>query len=220
VGVGLFQCVRANCLVAGRNSRDSVHVFNVEPSLWQMTGPARRVLREGDVLVAIDGHPITTRAGGARLATLGPSVRTALLVRRDGRELTVAMTTVASCRRPSIQITSSDGGPPADVARRALPRIATPERDTAETLARSIRVAGRLGVLATSLTIDSVAPNSAAARAGLRRGDVLVSIEDRPTPGAPPGGPPVLRIIVRRAGRLHELTAVQAPARRPPGARP
>jgi len=32
IGVGLYQCVRANCLFAGRNTDDSVHVFNVEPT--------------------------------------------------------------------------------------------------------------------------------------------------------------------------------------------
>jgi hypothetical protein len=123
IGVGLYQCVRADCLVAGRNSLGSVDLFNVEPSVWHISAPAAGLLKDGDVLLAIDGHPITTAAGGARLATIRPEEHATLLVRRGASNRVVQLTAVPSCEHPSIQLTNSDGGPPAQVSRRELAGI-------------------------------------------------------------------------------------------------
>jgi S1-C subfamily serine protease len=198
IGVGLYQCIRANCLFAGRNSEDSAHVFNVEPTLWYLTGSARSVLRDGDALAAIDGHPITTRAGGARLATVRPGERVSLIVRREGTQRTVAIVAIASCTRPTIQITSSDGGPPADVTRKALSGLAVPRAGTvdADDLAAVARV---IGIVSSSIVIDSVVVGSTAAVLGLQRGDVVLSI------ARGPDGP--MTILIRRGGRLLHLTA-------------
>ena len=198
IGVGLYQCVRASCLFAGRNSEDSVHVFNVEPTLWYLTGSARSVLRDGDALAAIDGHPITTRAGGARLATVRPGERVSLIVRREGTQRTVAIVAIASCTRPTIQIISSDGGPPADVTRKVLSGLAVPRAGTVDSddLAAVARV---IGIVSSSIVIDSVVVGSTAAVLGLQPGDVVLSI------ARSPDGP--MTILIRRAGRLLHLTA-------------
>ena len=123
LGIGLYQCVRADCLIAGRNTQDAVDLFNVEPALWQIKGAAKGLIRDGDLLVAIDGNPITTRAAGTRLATIRPDEHAKLRVRRDGREHFVQLTAFASCERPSIQITSLNAGLPAAVSRRALAAV-------------------------------------------------------------------------------------------------
>jgi hypothetical protein len=208
IGVGLFQCVRANCMIAGRNHDDSSHVFNVEPTMWYIAESARRQLEDGDALVAIDGIPITTRAGGVRLALLRPGTRTNLLVRRGSRELSVTITAVSSCERPSIQITSSSGGPPAEVSRLALQGINIPAQSGQSQRDRHLDV---LGIKASSV-IDSIAPGSAAAGLGLRAGDVIVSIEELPRAGTTV----VLsaRVTYRRNGVLNEaMVTVNAPKR-------
>lgn len=123
LGIGLYQCVRADCLLASRNTHGAVDRFNVEPALWQIKRAAKGLIRNGDLLVAIDGHPITTPAGGARLATIRPGEHTTLVIRRDGRERSVQLTAVASCERPSIQLTRLSAGLPAAVSRRELAAV-------------------------------------------------------------------------------------------------
>jgi S1-C subfamily serine protease len=208
IGVGMFQCVRGNCLIAGRNHDDSSHVFTVEPTMWNISGAARGHLEDGDALVAIDGIPITTRAAGARLALLGPGTRTTLLVRRDGRELSVNLTAVSSCERPSIQITSSGGGRPSDVARAALRGIDAVRSGAAQTPTE--RQLDALGIKA-SFRIDSIVPGSAAAGLGLRVGDEIVAIEER---DGDPRARLNARIVYRRQGVLHDVNVTINPSKR------
>lgn len=209
LGVGMYQCVRANCVLSGRASVDTAHTFNVEPTLWFIGGPARGRLRDGDELVAVEGRPITTRAAGARVAMIRPGERAILTVRRGGRDLTVAIDAVASCERPSIQITSAQAGPPDEVSRRALsggdergvlgdsPRGGSLPMEMLDGPAR----ARALGV--TEVTaVASVVEGSIAAAAGVRRGDVILTAE---TVGQ--GARATVRLTVRRGGRTLELTA-------------
>lgn len=208
IGVGLYQCVRADCLVAGRNRLGSVHVFNVEPSLWHISAPAAGLLKDGDVLLAIDGHPITTPAGGARLAIIRPDEHATLLVRRDGIERVVHLTAVPSCEHPSIQITNSDGGPPAEVSRKELAELNARlgAGGALEFSALPLGVVGRSGAIGT---IQRASP---AELAGLRRGDVIVSIDVLTPPGPPGRGSRTFIITVRRADRLLTLRAIQPPS--------
>jgi membrane-associated protease RseP (regulator of RpoE activity) len=60
-------------------------------------GPTAAVLRDGDVLVAIDGAPITTAEGGRRFAALAPGRAATLTIRRDGLNRDVRVVPGAQC---------------------------------------------------------------------------------------------------------------------------
>lgn len=71
--------------------------FGQEPEILAVDGPARGRLRPGDVIAAVDGSLITTRAGGSLLARPAPGRPVTLTVRRDGREAQVEVTPWAVC---------------------------------------------------------------------------------------------------------------------------
>jgi hypothetical protein len=77
--------------------------FRGEPEIKSISsnGPAAGRLRVGDVLVAIDGMLITTRAAGARLAHLEPGEPLTLTVRRGNREIEVRITPDEPCDPPT-----------------------------------------------------------------------------------------------------------------------
>ena len=67
--------------------------FGAEPELRDIRpdGPAAGRLREGDILVAVDGALITTRAGSLRLARTRPGHAVRLTIRRAGRNRDVVI---------------------------------------------------------------------------------------------------------------------------------
>jgi len=71
--------------------------FGQEPEVLAVNGPARGRLRPGDVIAAVGGSLITTRAGGSLLARPEPGRPVTLTVRRDGRETQVEVTPWAVC---------------------------------------------------------------------------------------------------------------------------
>jgi len=57
-------------------------------------GPAAASgVRPGDLLVAVDGHPLTDEAGAAAFSSLRPGQRVRLTVRRDGVDRKVELVT-------------------------------------------------------------------------------------------------------------------------------
>ncbi|HEX2205944.1 MAG TPA: PDZ domain-containing protein, partial [Longimicrobium sp.] len=86
-----------NCSIQLRTGESITYRFSSEPALHGITGPGRDRLREGDVLVAVDGERVTTDAGARRLgsARRGETVR--LTVRREGREREVSVTAGERC---------------------------------------------------------------------------------------------------------------------------
>jgi len=106
LGIKVFHCQGGSCLVNGRsatvNERLSPEIedakrqvpgawaFSVEPRLWGIERPAAGRVFEGDVLVAVDGDPITTRRGAMRLADVEPGRPVMLTVRRTLRSNGVA----------------------------------------------------------------------------------------------------------------------------------
>lgn len=76
--------------------------FRGEPEIRAISpgGPAAGRLRAGDVIVALDGLLITTRAAGARLAQLEPGEAVVLTVRRGNREIEVRITPDEPCTPP------------------------------------------------------------------------------------------------------------------------
>lgn len=73
------------------------HRFTTEPRIVQLRPPADDVLETGDVIVSVDGAPITTREGGRRLARPQAGVATALGIRRHGRTFEVRIIPEPGC---------------------------------------------------------------------------------------------------------------------------
>jgi hypothetical protein len=71
--------------------------FSREPVIGGVDGPGVGRLREGDVLVAVDGDLITTGAGGLRYSSVRPGERVSLTLRRDGRMEELTLTAGERC---------------------------------------------------------------------------------------------------------------------------
>lgn len=98
VGISSFEC--SNCRLSDSGD-ERVWNFSSEPVVRAVSpgSPADGRIREGDAIVAVDGHLITTGEGGRRLANLEPGQRVSLVVRTENRERTVEMTVGSKCRR-------------------------------------------------------------------------------------------------------------------------
>jgi S1-C subfamily serine protease len=86
--------MRLRCVACGYRDEDGWR-FPTPPVVTEVRagGPAALAgLLPGDVLVAIDGAPLGTRAGDARFSRLGPGDRARWTVRRGDRLLEVAWT--------------------------------------------------------------------------------------------------------------------------------
>ena len=107
IGIGRFDCVGRSCSVSERDERGGyAHNFSVEPSVGALNAtvaPARQ-LRVGDVVLAIDDVPITTREGGRRLANLAVGDTVHLRVRREGEEIELTLVPVLGCNTPSLSV--------------------------------------------------------------------------------------------------------------------
>jgi hypothetical protein len=75
--------------------------FDTEPVIIGVNEES--ALRVGDVLIAVDGDLITTRAGADRLASVGPNASVRLRVRRDGTEREVRVRAIPSCVRAAMR---------------------------------------------------------------------------------------------------------------------
>jgi membrane-associated protease RseP (regulator of RpoE activity) len=73
--------------------------FQAEPKILKVDpeGPAAGKLKRGDMIVAIDGVPITTRKAGQHFGNLVPGEPVELNVRRNGQMITVVITPRAVC---------------------------------------------------------------------------------------------------------------------------
>lgn len=107
VGIERFECVGRSCLVSTPDERGGYrHDFAVEPrvaALNEAVAPAR-LLRVGDVVLAIDEIPITTREGGRRIANLGVGDTIRLRIRREGEEVELALVPVLGCNTPGLSV--------------------------------------------------------------------------------------------------------------------
>ncbi|HET7461682.1 MAG TPA: PDZ domain-containing protein [Longimicrobium sp.] len=76
--------------------------FGTEPRLGGIHGPGEGRLREGDVLVALDGQLITTDRAGDRLANIRRGERVRVTVRRGGQVRDVDVVAGERCIRPPV----------------------------------------------------------------------------------------------------------------------
>ena len=111
LGIGEFRCIGGSCAVNMRSGDPYAHSFSTEPRIRNIDpeGPGAGVLRNDDVLVAIDGKLITTAEGGRRLGSIRPGQDVSLTLRRNGREISAWLTAEASCELPRLSVTSGAG---------------------------------------------------------------------------------------------------------------
>ena len=103
--LGIAQWVVRNGSISTDSDGSVRYEFRTEPTIAGVRagGPGVGRLRAGDVLVAVDAHLITTPAGWRRLEEIETGDRVMLRVRRDGRELDVAVVADEYCRPPPAQ---------------------------------------------------------------------------------------------------------------------
>lgn len=110
LGIGEFQCVGGSCSVNQRTGDPYAHSFSTEPRLRDIDpeGPGAAALREGDVLVAINGALITTAEGGRRLGSVRPGETVELTLRRGSREIAASVEARRSCALPRLEVSLDD----------------------------------------------------------------------------------------------------------------
>lgn len=106
LGIQSLLCVGGSCSVNLRNGQGYTHDFSTEPRIrgLEPDGPASGKLRNGDILISIDGVLITTREGGRRLANLTPGKPVTLSIRRGGREIDVTVIPRRGCNMPMLAV--------------------------------------------------------------------------------------------------------------------
>lgn len=106
LGIEYLLCVGGSCSVNLRTERGYAHEFSTEPRLRgiQPGGPSAGKLRNGDILISIDGVLITTRDGGRRLANLTPGKPVELRIRRGDQEMDVTVVPGLGCNMPRLAV--------------------------------------------------------------------------------------------------------------------
>jgi hypothetical protein len=106
LGIEQLICSGSACAVSLRDDAGYYHDFSVEPRIGRLRSgtPPADALRDGDVIVAIDDVPITTREGGRRMANLTVGRPVTLTIRRDGQLLSVEVHPVPGCNMPGLRV--------------------------------------------------------------------------------------------------------------------
>jgi S1-C subfamily serine protease len=111
LGYAATEC--HGCVISGRHAPGEPDMeFDSEPIVSDIRagGPADGKLEERDVLVALDGKPITTRAAAIQLSWLKPGQPVRVTVRRQEVLTDVEITPAARCRRVTPPRRISFGG--------------------------------------------------------------------------------------------------------------
>jgi len=112
LGIEWLHCIGGPCTYS--QSADGQWLrFATEPTVWGIVsgGPADGVLRDGDVLVRVDDHLITTPEAGQVLANPPGNRSLVLGIRRGGRRMSVRIQSVGGCRMPALAVTPTAGDP-------------------------------------------------------------------------------------------------------------
>lgn len=239
IGILSMLCVSGSCKVNLWTGSGYRHEFSTEPRIDGVIdgSPADGKLRNGDVIIAINGFLITTREGGRRLANLKPGVPVTLRIRRAGKEMDVTLVPRLGCNMPRLAVLGGSG--PA-----ARPAVAPLEAQAVQE-ARQVRMArsdapfsfglelvcGPCGWISepggalrwfspVAPVVRSVEPGGPADVAGLQAGDVLLEIDGHPLnvqdSGRPlgklrPGEPVELRFRRGDDSRTVAITPEAAP---------
>lgn len=108
LGIIGLRCVgpAAACAIYQEEDGMTRHEFSVEPIIADLEPTATNgdPLREGDVLVALDGRLITTREGGRYMANLPVGRTVGVLVRRGHELMTRSVRTREGCGVTSLSV--------------------------------------------------------------------------------------------------------------------
>ena len=156
IGISSFECSNCAMFTSRDDGRRSWN-FSAEPTVRTVEpgSPADGKIEDGDRLVAIDGHLITTSEGGDRLANLTPGETVSIVVRRGSRERTVAIVPRSECPR-----SGGAAAAPAVVATPSSQRVPyVPRPDRMPAPAVSATVATRVSVGAVPRTTLELLPS-------------------------------------------------------------
>lgn len=151
-------------------------------------------IRSGDIIVAVNGERIDgPRELARKIAAFGPDKQVELTYLRDGRE-----------QRANVRL----GALPAETQQRADRSPSQPERNALTGLGLTLAPASSLGAGREGVVIAEVEPDGAAAKSGLKQGDIILDA----------GGQPVTRpadvasalAAVRKDGRRALLLRVKS----------
>nr|WP_207790752.1 Do family serine endopeptidase [Thermaurantiacus tibetensis] len=180
-------------------------VAGVEPN-----GPAQKAgIRQGDVIVAVAGQEVTPDNTLSFIVANTPiGTRVPVQLIRDGQRITVTATIGERPSEAVLQGGQADepeerggrGEPGAEAARQQLGL-------TLQSITPEIRQQLRLPESVEGLVIARVNPSSNAAEQGLQRGDVVLSINQRPV--RTPQEAAAIVAEARKAGRDTVLLLVQ-----------
>jgi len=176
-------------------------VNTVEPG----TPAAKAGLKRGDIILALNGAPVNG-AGDlrARIANTSPGTTVQLKVFRDGKTFdmpaTVGLLPESANANPGGQSEEEGGQPSEGNIGKAMEGVRL------ETLTPDIAQELRMPMGTKGVVVDSVDQNSAAAEAGLGRGDVIQEANHKPVTNmtdfrgaiAGSGDQPVLLLVRRR----------------------
>jgi serine protease Do len=168
-------------------------VSNVEPD----SAAARAGLRQGDVIVAVDGEKLAdNNALRNRIAATKPGSKVAVEVLRDGKTQTLYATLDAQAVDKSARAAGAENGEGEGLGMTVQPL--TPE------VARELQLSGKR----EGLVIRELDPDGAAAAAGLQPGDVIVQVNGKAVSSAADlkaavnqsTDRPALLLVARRGG--------------------
>ncbi|MGE0405419.1 MAG: DegQ family serine endoprotease [Candidatus Korobacteraceae bacterium] len=153
--------------VFGLKEARGVLIGDVEPS-----GPAAQAgIRRGDILLSMNGQPVEdVRNLRLRIAEMQPGTQVAFQVWRDGREIPVNITlTKLPMEQADARTPGGSGDAPAMLQGLDV-------QDLTAEIAQQLGLSGNV----RGVVVSAVAPGSAAAEAGLRRGDVIQEVNRKP----------------------------------------
>ncbi len=166
VGLRLQEITPAIAQALGRPDDKGVLVASVEPG-----GPADKAgFRSGDVITRFDGNPVESgRELSRAVAATKPGTQAPVTVVRDGSPQELTITIGQRSEEQAARSTApdrTDDGKRLGLALSPIPEAAR----------------GQLGLEpgTTGVLVQRVDPNSPAAEAGLRQGDVIVSANNQP----------------------------------------
>lgn len=179
-------------------------VSRVEPG----EAAARAGIRQGDVIIKVNNHEVTPDETLSYIVANTPiGTRMPIELIREGKRMT--LTAVVGERPPEDQLAASGEGDDQGSATPAPNAQSTRQSIGLGLQALTPDVARQLGVAATvrGVVVAQIDPNSDAAAEGIQRGDIILSINQRPVASVADAAAAV--DAARKAGRGTALLFIQ-----------